>query len=535
MTQPDRIADAAETPAPSARTVDRASQDAAMRILQASDLMSRRLREFEATLKADSPRAGLPPETEARLDRLEASLARIEARLADRDAPAPAASEAALAEMAAVVKLSFDALAGEFRTLKGRIEAAPPAPPAPAARALEGDDTFHAAIAALAETVGDAMKERQALSGIVERLDPERILQGCVRSLDMPLRRLSEDLAAIDVRLAAIEGRVEAASSAPPAPPPSALPDVATAGPRELFGPERANLQRMLVGFSLLLNRLNASVETFEGNAGRVAPPPTAAIEALEAVPGRVDALGARIETVAADVASVAAAMRESKAEGAGIAFEKAQLQQLILGFRMISIELAAEIDRIRGGGGAQGEAREAGFAADGAEVAAAAAEALAVADKRLAETGAAIGAALEAHSRRLETAARALATPPSSAEATPAAGAEGGAAVLLGEAIALLCGVSDTVEEARGDILRQVRAVRNDLARLPDHAPGPSDGTLGAIGALAASIDAAAQRLENDTAAFLSISAALGHELAALSPGQGTAAGKEAGRRRRR
>jgi hypothetical protein len=491
--------------------VERASQDAAWRILQASDLVQRRMRAFEDRLANPASSAqGLDPgQLEALFDRLDAAqadrLAALETRLL---AQQPASNDEALNRLAEGVKASFDAVAGELANVRDSVEtlarqAAPQAAPAkPPGAAIQNE--FETLINNLHDAVAACIHERAALSDAAAALSDGQMLKAFVAASEQPLRSLSQDLQQIDQRLQALESRPLPEITLPAALQPKPVEVLSPAAQVKLWEPERANLHRMMVAYNLMLKRMNEGVEAFEHQLQRIGQRPWPDSEsmarlfsAIEEVSGKVDPLPQAMEAVRQKVGETGVPPT--------LLAEKNQLQQLIVGFRMVAADFAREADRFAGTTPTAAPSTAATF--DTGDMTSAIAEVIASAEMRIDQSLRSFAmeqaAAAEATKAGL---AKLLALPAAPAEtAVPEPASASTGKDRLSEAVFRTESAARLIEQCRKSVAEQISELESSVK-----SGSPADAKL-----LKSELNTASEAFERETASFLALSAALSKELA--------------------
>jgi hypothetical protein len=495
--------------------VERSSQDAAWRILQASDLIQRRMRAFEDRLAAP-PAAALGMDTatlEALFERLDAAQAARFSALEDK-LIAQQSDNAALHALADGVKASFDAVAIELSGLRNRMDdlaehASAAAKPMDAAIQTEFEtlaNTLHDAVAA-------CINERSALSDAAAMLNDGQLTKAFIAAAEQPLRSLSDDLRQIDQRLHAIESR-----PMPDAPLPVALQTrpIEVLSPAEqikLWEPEKANLHRMLVAYNLMLKRMNEGVEAFEHQLGVIAGRPWPDSESMAKLFAAVEAVSAKIDPLPDAIASL-----QPKAVEAGVPptllAEKNALQQLVVGFRMIAADLAREADRF---GSAKPAEVQRAPVLDTDMITGAIAEVIASAEMRFAE----MASSSQGHQTELAGLMKQMLEkivalgqlPTASAPAQPLR--TSGDQDRLAEAVIRTESAARMMEQCRSAVADQIADLESKL----------KSGKPAEAKALKSELSDTTEAFERETSAFLALSAALSKELADARRARGEAA----------
>jgi hypothetical protein len=286
-----------------ASDIETASQDAAWRIIVASDMLRDRLSAFEA--RGDDQRS--------RLDRLEQA---FEAQRADRGL---------LTGMAQGLQASFDGILDALQDIGKRMDglAAP-------------DDTGFGKLAeGLMAAAERAQRDREAVIEKFEKLDETHLATAMRQALADPLRAIAGDLASIEGRLANLESvRPLKDISTAPLPVPSA--------PMEA---ERSMVHRMVAGFGMLMQRLNDQLGTLEASAARLAQVNDLPdLTHWKTISGQLEF---QTDRLAAMEQTIGAMARKGEQPPPGFAQERSQLQQVLVGFRMIAQEMSDAAGRI--------------------------------------------------------------------------------------------------------------------------------------------------------------------------------------------
>jgi hypothetical protein len=292
------------------RAIEEASQDAAWRILAASDALTQKMAAFEARQGREQAA------DQARLERIEQAIRALGEAKPD------------LGNAAQLVKESFDGVATELDRLTvhvlGQVRPEP-----------RGEDSV---LAGFAETMvmmaEGARTDRQTLRDLVTRLDAARGAEPSPASLEAPLRAIAADLKRIERRLDEIETDHRQLPGLPVPQPPPGVTVI------KVMEHERSALQRMIVGFGMLMQQVGDLSERFEAALSRFETPASApgGTEAVDRLGPQLAAIQARLD----EIADRRVAMLPSHE----LAFEKSQLQSLLLGFQLVAEDLARQTAR---------------------------------------------------------------------------------------------------------------------------------------------------------------------------------------------
>lgn len=400
-------------------------------------------------------------------------------------------------------------------------------------------------LALLSEAVA-AMDIRLSYESATETPSPSREMAAHVATLTERLDRIGEQI----THMAAEQARLRDAPML--APPPVAGGDASTL---PFFDAEKASFQRVLVGFRLLLRDISQEAGRLREAVGAVAGGGEA-IRSDGALPGvdpaRLEALLGSLNSVAAslDAKAQASAGAPEHAEAVHLPIvpdatslegEKASLQRMVAGFRLLLRDIGQEaehfrvavasmqgnageraisadveiLDRLQARVNALGDglttavealgARLASPLADTADrIAAGVAETLATLEHRLSEPIAALTASVHESAGVLREVQALMARQSAFADGTaPRATA---ALPALVETTALIARVSDSLEDRLIAIDAALHAMKRELRN------GQVSETVAAD--LAAAVSAAGDLLRDQTGEFLAIGAALSREL---------------------
>ncbi len=332
--------------------------------------------------------------------------------------------------------------------------------------------------------------------------------------------RLGEHVQALSEALDLLRERIEAMSSVPTPQPAPALEVVAQPMPDATSLPdikhETQSLQRLLVGFRLLLNSIGADAARFSGivrGAGAMSLQRSQSAEVAQALEPKIAGLaeniagfGARLDDIGADIRTLALKVAVDQPPEAVHAAERDSLQRILAGFRLMLRDFGQELETLRAKVSAVEtptvEVSLAPLTEAAREISTGVAESLAAIETRL---DAPLGQLLEAAAEGatlLSAAREAMARPALAiAQVEPAAAAP--AADLIADALARIERAAEIVDGRTIAVERLAQQVNRKAATA-----GPE------LQQLAGDLGEAAAALRSEAGGFLAVGAALSRDL---------------------